>query len=172
MNNTTFPKVQAARRNGRLWLIVVLAWSVVIFILSTRAFGLVWSNNVLWKMLTHLGLSVSNRTLLDISLFIRKLAHVGEYAVLAALLYRLVRVDAEKGWHPRSAFISVLLGALYAASDELHQFFVPGRQASVYDWLLDVSGVGLGMSATYVLIRLFAGKKQREAASSESTAAK
>jgi VanZ family protein len=145
-----------------LWWVAALAWTVVIFLLSTRAFGLMWSSNVLWRILTHLPLSVSDRTLLDINLFIRKLAHVGEYAILAPLLYCLVRPSAENGWHPRSAFTALLAGAVYAASDELHQLFVPGRLASVYDWALDMAGVAHGILATYFLALRLPGEKQKE----------
>jgi VanZ family protein len=145
-----------------LWWVAALAWTVVIFILSTRAFGLMWSSNVLWRILTHLPLSVSNRTLLDINLFIRKLAHVGEYAILAPLLYRLVRPSAENGWHARSAFTALLAGAVYAASDEIHQLFVPGRLATVLDWALDVAGLVCGISAIYLWARLFPREEQQE----------
>jgi VanZ family protein len=145
-----------------LWWVAALAWTVVIFILSTRAFGLMWSSNVLWRILTHLPLSVSDRSLLDINLFIRKLAHVGEYAILAPLLYCLVRPSAENGWHPRSAFTALLAGAVYAASDEIHQLFVPGRQASVLDWALDVAGVVCGISAIYLWARLFPREEHQE----------
>jgi len=51
-----------------------------------------------------------------------KVAHLTEYAILAAL--------------------PVLgLTAVYAALDEVHQSFVPGRDASPWDWAADVAGV-------------------------------
>ena len=149
-----------------------MAWTVVIFLLSTRVFGIVWSNHVLERIGSHLPLSVSSRTALDIQFLIRKLAHVVEYAILALLLYCLVRPPSQRGWHPRTAFISVLAGALYAASDELHQLFVPDRLASMRDWALDVAGVTLGTLTTYFLVRLSPAKSKRNAASSESTEAK
>lgn len=40
------------------------------------------------------------------------------------------------------------LAALYAASDEVHQMFVPGRCATFPDWLADVAGI---MAAGLVL---------------------
>lgn len=30
--------------------------------------------------------------------------------------------------------------ACYGASDEIHQMFVPGRDASIYDWIADCTG--------------------------------
>lgn len=56
-----------------------------------------------------------------------------EYAVLAALCLRATRQPA----------LSLLMTGLYGVSDEVHQSFVPGRSASVYDALADVAGAGI-----------------------------
>lgn len=70
-------------------------------------------------------------------LVLRKLAHFSEYAVLGALLHRAVR----------SPFVALALGSAYAVTDELHQAFVRGRQASPIDWAIDTAGVALGVLA-------------------------
>jgi VanZ family protein len=70
-------------------------------------------------------------------LVLRKLAHLTEYAILGALLVRAVG----------SAWLAVLLGALYATSDEVHQHFVRGRHAAWYDVLIDSVGVTIGVVA-------------------------
>ena len=70
-------------------------------------------------------------------LVLRKLAHLTEYAILGALL---VRALARPG-------LAVLLGGLYAVSDEVHQHFVRGRHAAWYDVLLDTVGVTVGVLA-------------------------
>ena len=63
-----------------------------------------------------------------------KLAHLVEYALLGFLLGR----GTQK---PPLAFA---LAALYGASDEVHQAFVPGREACLSDWLADALGAALG----------------------------
>ncbi len=68
-------------------------------------------------------------------LVLRKLAHAGEFAVLGALLMRATD----------RAGLAFLLGALYAATDELHQAFVPGRMGSPLDVAIDVVGVAGGV---------------------------
>jgi len=68
-------------------------------------------------------------------LVLRKLAHLIEYAVLGALLYRAL---ARPG-------LAILVGSLYAASDEMHQHFVPGRHAAWYDIVIDTIGVTIGV---------------------------
>ncbi len=76
---------------------------------------------------------------------IRKLAHFLEYGTLGALfsgsylpVMKIVRRDTGKsaGLYRRNVFVVFILAAL----DELHQFFVPGRYASVWDVLLDTFG--------------------------------
>jgi len=49
-----------------------------------------------------------------------------------------------------ACFLSVLSGAVYAATDEFHQYFVPQRQADPFDWLVDVSGIIVGVAAMLV----------------------
>lgn len=71
-----------------------------------------------------------------------KLLHALEYAVLGALLVPSLRLA---GLGPRAALVvAVLVGSLYGATDEIHQSFVPGRDAAVLDWVADTLGVALG----------------------------
>ena len=65
----------------------------------------------------------------------RKGAHLTEYAVLGALLYRAL------GREP----LALAVGIAYAATDELHQYFVRGRHASPVDVAIDAVGVAAGM---------------------------
>ncbi|MFQ5794488.1 MAG: VanZ family protein [Candidatus Bipolaricaulia bacterium] len=65
-----------------------------------------------------------------------KLFHWGEYLVLTLLAIQVIVPKSGK------AMVGVVIGCLiYAASDELHQMFVPGREADVFDGLADAAGV-------------------------------
>ncbi len=73
--------------------------------------------------------------------------HLVEYAVLGFLL-------ADLAWALRGTIAwrtlvpgPALLSALYGLSDEWHQSFVPGRDASGADVLMDVVGSLLGATA-------------------------
>jgi VanZ family protein len=74
---------------------------------------------------------------------IGRLAHVGEYAGLTALLYRAL---ADVGWEKQASWIS-LGGALsYAILDEIHQGFAPGRKCSLTDIAYDLVGSLVSLS--------------------------
>ena len=70
---------------------------------------------------------------------IRKCGHLTEYFILSMLILRGIRAG-EKGMHLRWALVTILIVAGYAALDEYHQSFVPGRTAAVGDVLIDTSG--------------------------------
>ncbi|MGN0400822.1 MAG: VanZ family protein [Acetatifactor sp.] len=74
---------------------------------------------------------------------LRKLAHFGEYAVMGILAYTMLSQWMEQGRKLHS--VTTLWVLLSAAADELHQYFVPGRYASVADVLLDTCGGICGM---------------------------
>ena len=48
-----------------------------------------------------------------------------------------------------SAALAILITVGYAATDEVHQMFVPGRSAEVYDLLADVGGAIAGTVACW-----------------------
>lgn len=76
-------------------------------------------------------------------LVVRKIGHIGEYAVLAYLLWRALRAHR---FSPRQALVwSGLLALAFAASDEFHQSFIPGREGAVRDVLIDTVGIGVGL---------------------------
>ena len=97
-----------------VWLPIVV-WAAVIFTLSSIP-----------NLSTGLG---------TWDTILRKGAHLAEYAVLGALLYRALGREA----------LALAAGITYAATDELHQHFVRGRHASPVDVAIDAVGVALGM---------------------------
>jgi VanZ like family len=74
--------------------------------------------------------------------------HLGEYLVLGALTAWALRRD---DWG--TILLAIGLCALYGASDELHQAFVPYRVPDVLDWITDVGGAAIGVAA-YLLLSL------------------
>lgn len=77
-----------------------------------------------------------NDSYLLIAFLIRKLAHFSEYLILAVLTYFVLKDYQLK----RKALCIILFCVLYAISDEIHQYFVPGRVMSFIDVLIDSLG--------------------------------
>ncbi|MEI7703912.1 MAG: VanZ family protein [Deltaproteobacteria bacterium] len=71
-----------------------------------------------------------------------KLLHAIEYAGFAVLLFFGLRLGGRS--IRTAALVAIGLASLYGATDEIHQSFVPGRDASVLDWVADTAGAVLG----------------------------
>ncbi len=96
-----------------------------------------------------------------------KLVHALVYGVLAAaFLHGLGRRQSSRK-PPATALLAVCLTLLYGASDELHQFFVPGRSTSLADLAADGVGAMLAAVAWYVLDKKKPAVPKREAAGCE-----
>jgi len=77
--------------------------------------------------------------------------HLVEYGALGFLLADLAwAVRGSVSWRVLIP-VPAIVGALYGVSDEWHQSFVPGRDASVADVVMDVVGSGLGALAYWVV---------------------
>jgi VanZ family protein len=89
-------------------------------------------------------------------LAIRKLAHLAEYAILAALVWRALRcwTAAAQGWRTSHALIVMAVVVVYAVTDELHQTFIPNRQGSPIDVAIDTLGGALALSLIWLYGRL------------------
>lgn len=97
----------------RYWLPVVI-WMTVIFFLSGRE-----------------SVQVADEPLINFLFF--KTLHVIEYAILFVLYYRALK----------NKTAALLLTLLYAATDEIHQLFVPTREGKLRDVIIDAIGAGV-----------------------------
>lgn len=91
---------------------------------------------------------------------IDKVVHLAEYAVFGIFLMLAFSGSRAVKVFRRASFRSLVIGALYGLSDEIHQYYVPGRICSVYDFTADVLGILLGI---WLFNRLKIFRKYREA---------
>ena len=78
-------------------------------------------------------------------------AHATSYAILGALLLRALAGGSLRSMQTHLILSAVVIGTAYGLSDELHQWFVPGRTASVSDLVADGVGSLVGASAAALI---------------------
>ena len=109
---------------------------------------------MIWMAIIFIGSSHSNVVLSESASkdnLMKNLAHIGEYAILAFLIFRALYNREERGFFSKHTWFWALIGAiLYGVSDEVHQMFVPTRTAYLGDILMD--GVGAGMGLLFAII--------------------
>jgi len=135
-----------------------LVWAVAISGFSTGAFTSDNTSHYIIPILRFFLPHAAPETLDFLHHIIRKSGHLTEYFILSMLILRGIRAG-EKGLHLRWALVTVLIIAGYAALDEYHQSFVPGRTAAVGDVLIDTSG---GIAAQIVASLFVLLRKARE----------
>jgi len=77
------------------------------------------------------------------------LGHLAGYGLLALLIYRGL-CGGWSRWYLKAAVWTLLISALYGVSDELHQGFVPGREPSVVDVIINGAGAMLALGAVRI----------------------
>ncbi len=91
----------------------------------------------------------------NISHFIRKTAH---FTIFAALGFFAFLTSGQKKLLCKGTAAVLIFCGLYAVSDELHQYFVPGRACMLRDMLLDTCGSLAGIAAALAALKIFSRK--------------
>lgn len=151
------------------WIPAIIVMTIIYMfsakpVTSSNESSMIIANSVL-----NLYESITNQPMQDelrpekleiVNHIIRKTAHFMEYAVLAVTIVFHLWV-----WKMKYKWIflfSSLFSALYAATDEFHQTFVPGRGGQFKDVILDSCGALTGALLSCVLIIMIEGRKKRK----------
>lgn len=141
------------KKTGIIWLILMLLWMTVIFSFSAR------KADESAAMSHSVGKRIGNFVIPGfgswpedkqeqfaekIDFPVRKCAHATEYAVLGVLILGTAYSFSE-GQGKRLILICWCAGTTYAATDEIHQLFVPGRSCQFRDVCIDSAGVLTGI---------------------------
>ncbi|MGA3291861.1 MAG: VanZ family protein [Candidatus Microgenomates bacterium] len=110
-----------------LWLPPIL-WAALIFKFSSGSIPV--ASQVFWQ-----------------DFIIKKTGHVLLFGMFALLSYR--GLTGEGLSRKKAAIWSVAIAFLYGASDEFHQMFTQGREATVRDVFIDGIGAGVVMYLFY-----------------------
>jgi VanZ family protein len=83
-----------------------------------------------------------------------KLQHLLAYLVLAASFVFWFSPAQRRECRLRTFLLLVFVSSLYGVIDEVHQFYVPGRDCNVWDWIADTLGASMGAGAGLLADRL------------------
>lgn len=82
--------------------------------------------------------------------FLDKILHFGAYGLLGLLFYRAYQTLPLKDSQNLLILISIASATLYGVSDEVHQYFVPYREADIMDGVADTVGSICGVYFYYL----------------------
>jgi len=138
------------------WAAVVL-WMALIFYLSSQPAD---KSNQLSSGITETIIRAVGKIIPGaetaagkINHIIRKNAHFTAYLILGMLSVNALRQNGAGRY--RAFAWAMVICALYAASDEIHQLFVPGRAGMVTDVMIDSAGAFTGSG----IITVFRGRR-------------
>ena len=149
-----------------LWIAVIL-WMALIFSFSmeTAAESSESSGGFIRTLLEtfdrdFLTLSYADQhaKIESLSYFVRKSAHFCIFGMLGILVTSAVSTHGLT--FRRTALLSLGICTLYAVSDEIHQYFVPGRACMFRDMLIDTCGASCGIAAVSFLIYIIVRKNR------------
>lgn len=148
-----------------LWMIMIFWFSNQVAVTSSELSGGV-CDRVVGKVNTIFSMGWSDQTQTQIAekieFPIRKAVHMSEYAVMAILVvaHLMTGTKTLENKKRRNYILAFLFTAGYAASDEFHQYFVPGRSAEVRDVMIDSAGAVLSLLVLSGVLLLCGRKKK------------
>lgn len=132
----------------RAWLWVGL-WGALVWWLGSEDLSMDNTSRFLGSLIQWLLPNISQVDNELVQFYLRKLAHVAEYAVLAVLMLRGLMAGLRSTFS-RAALTSIGLATAFAVADEARQSLSASRSGSGWDVALD----GIGAAAGVVLLLL------------------
>ena len=140
-------------------LIFIIVWLVVIFMFSSQNSkeSLDLSKSFVVKVVTiikqrELTYEEKTRIVKKYIYYIRKFAHFFLYFVLGFLIYIMLYDFFDNKY--KLIYYTVMLCALYACFDEIHQYFVEGRTSQILDVCVDTCGALVSCSIIHVFTNM------------------
>ncbi|MDJ0850867.1 MAG: VanZ family protein [Myxococcota bacterium] len=124
-----------------VWVVVCIG---VIWTLSGEGFSGGSTSHMLSPLLRWLFPDFGPHDLFELHYWVRKSAHLVEYAVLAMLSFRALRLSLHLPM-TRVMVLALLIVVAVAGIDELRQSFLPARTGALSDVVLNFVGGSLGV---------------------------
>lgn len=145
-------------------IILIVIWMTVVFTFSNE--GGTKSSNTSRKVTEVIVQTISDKSIDEneqliekTDKIVRKLAHYTIYTIGGILIFSYVNtIDKSK---KEKILYSIAFGACYAVTDEIHQFFVSGRSARIFDVGIDTLGVITGIGIYLLIIKIIKTTKTK-----------
>lgn len=139
------------KRKDIIGIILLLFWMILIFVMSNQPGDVSQGqSDFVINFFNSIGIELNEYFGNIASLIIRKGAHFTEYMILFFLFRNILKQYTKKNLN----VYSILFVFLYAISDEVHQYFIPGREMRILDVCIDTSGSIFGALLNKVYITI------------------
>ena len=151
--------MNSALCNKRKNAVLIFAWFLVAFCMAAIFYlshqvaeeSAELSKSFLDKILEFFSFNIGNHG-------IRKFAHGFEYFGLSILVFYASRLS----WNKSKPCFTFIFALVYSVSDEIHQYFVPGRACRFTDVLIDCSGAAAGILICLLAVFIINRRKRRK----------
>ena len=141
---------------------ITILWMVFIFIMSAKnatqsssiSGGFTYNIlNTFFEQFRSIDKTTQNGIVEGLQFIVRKSAHFLAYAILGGLCFENLSI-LDKLSKKKTFFIALLISVLYAISDEIHQYFVPGRACQFRDVMIDSYGALTGIIVVIIFSKI------------------
>jgi VanZ family protein len=117
-----------------------------------KLFALYWLPLILYCLLIYIQSDHPSPEQIPSFPFVDKVLHFVAYGIMGILFYRAYQTLRIKNNIQMLMLLSVVSASLYGISDEIHQSFVPFREAEVADVIADMLGAASGVLLYQLLV--------------------
>ena len=160
-------KTEKLKKARIIFLILMIITAITIFIFSSQdgEKSTATSDGFIKKIVTIIkGENIEEEELQkitdQISFYVRKMAHFTIYTIFGITTYGFINTYKIK--LNKKILISLLIGIIYASSDEFHQLFSNGRSASIKDVGIDTLGVIVGILLMHAIYKIIQKVKNKD----------
>ena len=146
-------------------IMLIIIWMIVVFLFSNQQ-GTESSNTSrkVTEIVTYIAskgnVEVNANHIESLETIIRKLAHFTIYTIGGFLIMNYANTTSKND--KEKILYSIAFGVGYAITDELHQFFTPGRSARAFDVGIDSFGVITGVLIFLIIRKIIAARKTQD----------
>lgn len=145
------------KRKVIYWCLLIIWMSIIFFMSNQPSQVSDGHSRLVVQILMFIGADINSASADLANFIVRKVAHFTEYMILAYLIFNVLEFYCKD--RNKLILFSIALVFMYASSDEIHQYFIPGRECAFRDVLIDTSGGITAIIITNILKKITLKKR-------------